>query len=237
MNPFRLSLACLGLALAAPAVAQNGPPVAQANADAGLTPAPWQGSYGAQPGPRTAARLVRSWQGTWVGPDGHPNSGYWPGDLLTPNGHVIGEAEFPNYEGTAYIIIHPDTSPNADWYGSWLDDCHNKLNYSGYPADYVKLDICASWLRHYRQAGLAYSGYGYAVPVTLARSARREEYAARPCCRTITREVIVTKVIRVPRWYPQPRYQHTAHAHPHDKRIRLHDKRIALHDKRIRLKR
>jgi hypothetical protein len=204
-------------------------------ADPGLTPARWQGSYGAMPGPLTAGRLARSWQGTWVGPDGHPNSGYWPGDLLTPDGRVVGEAEFANFEGTAYIIIHPDNSTNADWYGSWLDDCHNKLNYTGYPSDYRNLDICASWLHYYRQAGLAYSGYSYVVPVSLVRSAPRSEYATSTCCRTVTREVIVTKVIHEARWYPHTHYAY--YSRTHDKRIRLHDKRIALHDKRIHLKR
>jgi hypothetical protein len=224
MNPFRLSFACLGLALAVPtAEAQIGPPAPPAPvsgaADPSLKPAPWQGSYGALPGPLTAARLARSWEGTWVGPDGRPSVGNWSGDLLTPDGREVGEDEFANFEGTAYIIIHPDSSSNADWYASWIDDCHNKLNYTGYPSDYRDHDICASWLRYYRKAGLAFMGWSYAVPVALVRSPARAAYANSYCCRTITREVVVTKVIHDPRW-------HTHYSRPHDKRIRLHDKRI-----------
>lgn len=223
MDTLRLSFACLGLALAIPpAAAQIGPSMAQV----AMPPAPGPDTYGALPASATAGRLARPWQGTWVGADGHPNSGYWPGDLLTPDGREVGSAEFANFEGTAFIIVHPDTTPNADWYGSFLDDCHNKLSYSGFSTDYRHTDVCESWLRYYRKSGLTFSGFAYAVPVTLMRAPPRSDYEATECCRTVTREVVITRVIRAPR--PRP---HHRTCYP-----RLHDKRILLHDKRIRLR-
>ena len=209
MNLLPALALCL-LLLARPAVAQIGPPE--------LVPpelVPQSPPEARAPSPAALSeRYLGSWQGTWVGPDGNPNSGVWPGDLLTPDGRAVGEAEFAHFEGTAFVIIHPtDADTGPQWAGSWLGDCHNKLYSNEYFGKYGGAGLCESWLRYYRRSGLVYQGWSYAVPVTLALSTRPATAGCQ--CRTVTTRV-VTEYIRAQRG----RFNHRGHRHSKTKLIR-----------------
>ena len=210
MNQHRALLPALALGLlllARPAVAQIGPPE--------LVPQSPPEAHGNTTTPAALSeRYLGAWQGIWVGPDGHPNSGNWPGDLLTPDGRAVGEEEFANFKGTAYVIIHPAIAQtDPQWAGSWLENCHNKLDLNDYYGGYSNPNVCEGWLRYYRRSGLAYQGWAYAVPVTLALSTRPATPGCQ--CRTVVTRV-VTEYIRAPRG----RFNHRGHRHSKTKLIR-----------------
>ena len=179
-----LLLPALGLILGGGAQAQIAPPPAMLVAAAPAPPLSPEA---------LSARYLGRWRGVWVGPDLRPNPGDWPGDLLTPDGRAVGVAEFENFQGTAFVIIRPGPAQSdADWQNAWLGDCHNKLSTNGF---YGGEGLCESWLRYYRQSGLAYQTWAYAVPVALAMG---QASGPAGCGCTVTREV-VTEVVRVPR--------------------------------------
>ncbi len=157
-----------------------------------------------------SSRFAEPWQGAWVGPDGHAWSGNWPGDLLTPDGRAVGPEEFAHFVGTAFLVIHPPIGPDSiDWSAAWLENCHNRLNNSGFSSGSGRPDACGGWLRYYRRAGLIYPGYAYAVPVTL----RLLTHSA-CACRTVTTETVSEyRAVR--------RHHHRPRIHTKDKRIRL----------------